>query len=86
MHGDRRRLAGGQTLTDSKGGLVESLGTFTRATVNAAADVATAPTMLVDPTLHEKTIDAAPIGQPVASGALFALLEPEAVQAKRRAA
>ena len=53
------RLAGGQTLTDAKPGLVESLGTFTRGAVNVAGAVATAPTQLVDPTLREKPIDAA---------------------------
>jgi esterase/lipase superfamily enzyme len=57
------RLAEGQTLTDAKPGLVESLGTFTRGAVGAAADVATgavtAPTRLVDPTLQEKSVDTA---------------------------
>ncbi len=52
------RLAGGQTLTDSKSGLVESLGAFTRGAVNVAADAVTAPTQLADPTKNEKTIDA----------------------------
>jgi esterase/lipase superfamily enzyme len=54
------RLAGGQTLTDSKQGLVESLGTLTRGAVDVATDVATAPTRIVDPTLNERTIDASP--------------------------
>ena len=35
------RLAEGQTLTEAKGGLVESLGTFTGGAINVAAGVAT---------------------------------------------
>ncbi len=42
------RLAEGQTLTDAKAGLVESLGTFTRGAVGVAADTVTAPTR-IDP-------------------------------------
>ena len=53
------RLAGGQTLTDAKPGLVESFGTLTRGAVDVAGAVATASTRLVDPTLREKPIDAA---------------------------
>ena len=53
------RLAGGQTLTDAKPGLVESLGTFTRSAVDVAASAVTAPTQIVDPTRNEKPIDAA---------------------------
>ena len=48
------RLAEGQTLTDAKGGLVESLGTFTSGAINVAAGVATgavaAPSEVFDPT------------------------------------
>jgi len=53
------RLAEGQTLTDAKPGLVESLGTFTRGAVDVAADVITAPAAIADPTKNEKAIDAA---------------------------
>jgi esterase/lipase superfamily enzyme len=57
------RLAEGQTLTDAKPGLAESLGTFTRGAVGVAADVATgavtAPTRLADPTLRERSVDTA---------------------------
>ncbi len=53
------RLAGGQALTDSKSGLVESLGDFTRGAVNVATTAVTAPTQIADPTRNEKTIDAA---------------------------
>ena len=57
------RLAEGQTLTEAKGGLVESLGTFTNGAINVAAGVATgavaAPTQIVDPTTREKSIDTA---------------------------
>ncbi len=53
------RLAQGQTLTDAKQSLVESLGTFTHGAIDVAADVVTAPTRLVDPTLREKTVDTA---------------------------
>ena len=59
------RLAGGQTLTDSKSGLVDLLGAFTRGAVNVAADVVTAPTQLADPTRNEKTIDAASSSAPM---------------------
>jgi esterase/lipase superfamily enzyme len=57
------RLAEGQTLTDGKAGLVESLGAFTGGAIGTAASVATgavtAPTRLVDPTAHEKSVDTA---------------------------
>src|SRR5271157_1812610 len=57
------RLAEGQTLTDAKPGVVESLGTFTRGAIGAAANVATtavtAPTRIADPTLNEKSVDTA---------------------------
>ncbi len=53
------RLAEGQTLTDAKPGLVESLGTLTRGAVDVAADVITAPAAIADPTRNEKAIDAA---------------------------
>ncbi len=57
------RLAEGQTLTDAKAGLVESLGTFTNGAIGAAANVATtavaAPTRIADPTLNEKSVDTA---------------------------
>jgi len=57
------RLAEGQTLTDAKAGLVESLGTFTQGAIGAAANVATtavtAPTRIADPTLNEKSVDTA---------------------------
>jgi esterase/lipase superfamily enzyme len=57
------RLAEGQTLTDAKAGLVESLGTFTTGAINVAAGVATgavaAPTQIVDPTGREKSVDTA---------------------------
>ena len=57
------RLAHGQTLTDSKQGLVETMGTFTRGAIDVAADVAvgavTAPTRIVDPTRSEKSVDTA---------------------------
>jgi esterase/lipase superfamily enzyme len=51
------RLAQGQTLTDAKQGLVESLGGFTHGALDAAANVATAPTQIVDPTSREKSFD-----------------------------
>ena len=57
------RLAEGQSLTDAKGGLVESLGTFTSGAINVAAGVATgavaAPTEILDPTRNEKSVDTA---------------------------
>jgi esterase/lipase superfamily enzyme len=57
------RLAQGQSLTDAKQGLVESLGAFTHGAVNVAADAATgavtAPSQISDPTLHEKSVDTA---------------------------
>ena len=57
------RLAAGQALSDGKAGLVESLGAFTGGAIGTVAGVAagavTAPTRLVDPTLHEKSVDTA---------------------------
>ncbi len=57
------RLAEGQTLSDAKPGLVESLGGFTKGAVNIATDVAlgtvTAPVRLTDPTRNEKSVDTA---------------------------
>ena len=53
------RLAEGQTLTDAKPGAVESLGTFTRGAIDVAADAATAPTRIVDPTTAEKSVETA---------------------------
>ncbi len=58
-----QRLAEGQTLTDAKAGLVESLGTFTSGAINVAAGVATgavaAPSEVFDPTRNEKSVDTA---------------------------
>jgi esterase/lipase superfamily enzyme len=55
------RLSQGQTLTDAKSGLVQSLGTFTRGAVDAAAGVAvgtvTAPIQIMDPSRREKSVD-----------------------------
>ena len=57
------RLAEGQSLTDFKAGLVESLGAFTGGRINVAAGVATgavaAPAETLDPTRSEKSIDTA---------------------------
>ncbi len=57
------RLAEGQTLAEAKGGLVESLGTFTTGAINVAAGVATgavaAPTGILDPTRGERSVDTA---------------------------
>jgi esterase/lipase superfamily enzyme len=57
------RLAEGQSLTEAKAGLVESLTTFTSGAVNVAAGVATraadAPTEIFDPTRNEKSVDTA---------------------------
>jgi esterase/lipase superfamily enzyme len=57
------RLAEGQSLTDAKAGLVESLGTFTSGAINVAAGVATgavaAPTKILDPARTEKSVDTA---------------------------
>jgi esterase/lipase superfamily enzyme len=57
------RLAEGQTLNEAKGGLVESLGTFTGGAIGVAAGVATgavaAPTEIFDPTRNEKSVDTA---------------------------
>jgi esterase/lipase superfamily enzyme len=57
------RLAEGQSLTDAKGGLVESLGTFTGGAINLAAGVASgavaAPGKAFDPASREKAVDTA---------------------------
>ena len=53
------RLAQGQTLTDSKPGLVEAFGAFAKGAVSTAADVAVAPTKLGDPTRNEQSVDTA---------------------------
>jgi esterase/lipase superfamily enzyme len=57
------RLAEGQSLTEAKAGLVESLGTFTGGAINVAAGVAAgavqAPAQIVDPTTREKSVDTA---------------------------
>ena len=57
------RLAEGQSLSEAKGGLIESLGTFTTGAIGVAAGVATgavaAPSELLDPTRSEKSIDTA---------------------------
>ncbi len=57
------RLSEGQTLTDARQGLVQSLGTFTRGAVDVAAGVAvgtvTAPTQIMDPSRSEKSVDTA---------------------------
>ena len=57
------RLAEGQSLTDAKAGLVESLGAFTGGAINVAAGVATgavaAPAEILDPTRNEKSVDTA---------------------------
>src|SRR5580692_7890387 len=58
-----QRLAEGQSLSDAKGGLVESLGTFTNGAINVAAGVATgavaAPSKVLDPASREKPVDTA---------------------------
>ncbi len=58
-----QRLAEGQSLSDAKGGLVESLGTFTNGAINVAAGVATgavaAPSEIFDPTKRERSVDTA---------------------------
>jgi len=58
-----QRLAEGQSLSDAKGGLVESLGTFTSGAINVAAGVATgavaAPGEVFDPTKRERPVDTA---------------------------
>ena len=58
-----QRLAEGQSLTDAKGGLVESLGAFTSGAINVAAGVAAgavaAPGEVFDPTKSEKSVDTA---------------------------
>ena len=57
------RLAEGQSLSDAKGGLVESLGTFTSGAINVAAGVASgaaaAPSKVFDPTKRERSVDTA---------------------------
>jgi esterase/lipase superfamily enzyme len=58
-----QRLAEGQSLSEAKGGLVESLGTFTNGAINVAAGVATgavaAPSKVLDPTMSERSVDTA---------------------------
>jgi esterase/lipase superfamily enzyme len=58
-----QRLAEGQSLSDAKGGLIESLGTFTNGAINVAAGVATgavaAPSEVFDPTKRERPVDTA---------------------------
>jgi esterase/lipase superfamily enzyme len=58
-----QRLAEGQSLSDAKGGLVESLGMFTNGAINVAAGVATgaaaAPGKVLDPARSEKSVDTA---------------------------
>jgi esterase/lipase superfamily enzyme len=57
------RLAEGQSLSEAKGGLIESLGTFTTGAIGVAAGVATgavaAPTEILDPTRSERSVDTA---------------------------
>jgi esterase/lipase superfamily enzyme len=57
------QLAKGQTLSDARLGLVQSLGSLTKGAVNVATDVTvgavTAPIRLTDPTEHEKSVDTA---------------------------
>jgi esterase/lipase superfamily enzyme len=57
------RLAQGQSLSEAKAGLVESLGSVTGGAIGVAAGVATgavaAPTEIFDPTRSEKSVDAA---------------------------
>ena len=53
------RLAEGQTLSDAKPGVAESLGGITRGAINVAADAVGAPTRIADPTLQEKSVDTA---------------------------
>ena len=58
-----QRLAEGQSLSDAKGGLVETLGTFTNGAINVAAGVAAgaaaAPGKAFDPASREKAVDTA---------------------------
>src|SRR3984957_12797555 len=58
-----QRLAEGQSLSDAKGGLIESLGTFTGGAINVAAGVASgavaAPSEVFDPTKRERSVDTA---------------------------
>jgi esterase/lipase superfamily enzyme len=58
-----QRLAEGQSLSDAKGGLVESLSVFTNGAINVAAGVATgavaAPSEVFDPTKRERSVDTA---------------------------
>jgi esterase/lipase superfamily enzyme len=57
------RLAQGQSLSEAKAGLVESLGSVTGGAIGVAAGVATgavaAPTEVFDPTRNEKSVDTA---------------------------
>jgi esterase/lipase superfamily enzyme len=57
------RLAEGQSLAEAKGGLIESLGTFTSGAIGVAAGVATgavaAPSNVLDPASREKPVDTA---------------------------
>ncbi len=57
------RLAKGQSLSEAKGGLIESLGTFTNSAIGVAAGVVTsaaaAPSEVFDPTKREKSVDTA---------------------------
>ena len=58
-----QRLAEGQSLSEAKGGLVESLGMFTNGAINVAAGVATsavtAPGKVHDPTISDRSVDTA---------------------------
>jgi esterase/lipase superfamily enzyme len=55
------RLAEGQSLSEAKTGLIESLGAFTGGAISVAAGVATgavaAPSEILDPTRSEKSVD-----------------------------
>src|ERR1700733_5201968 len=57
------RLAEGQSLSEAKGGLVESLGTFTTGAIGVAGGGATgavaAPSEVFDPTKRERSVDTA---------------------------
>jgi esterase/lipase superfamily enzyme len=57
------RLAEGQSLSEAKGGLIESLGAFTGGALGVATSVATgavaAPSEILDPTRNEKSVDTA---------------------------
>src|SRR5579863_2919819 len=58
-----QRLAEGQTLSEAKAGLIESLGGFTGGAIGVAAGVAkgavAAPAEILDPTRSEKSVDTA---------------------------